>query len=165
VQTVIAKTVPPLVVAPVRPLLSGTPILPIISDISPVEIPLPAVVLPLPDAQGAPTVSGSPAVAKGDGSVDGLTVTLSRPLTRSFPSPDRPTSPIPPPTPTPPRQPIPVTTTSATDDGSLAPLGSGSFGILPPLGLLLPALMVVGIILGRSRSPGLLFDARFLPPG
>jgi hypothetical protein len=69
------------------------------------------------------------------------------------------------PKPTPPVQRFPVLLTASTVDGSSQLYGSSPLAGLPPLGLLLPALLVSGVILGRRRSPRLLLDLRYSPPG
>jgi hypothetical protein len=73
--------------------------------------------------------------------------------------------PAPLPTPATPIPTRPVPTTPSSTDGSASPGGSSSPAAHPPLGLLLPDPMMTGLTLGRSKSPGLLFDLRHSPPG
>jgi|HubBroStandDraft_1064217.scaffolds.fasta_scaffold38062_2 hypothetical protein len=53
----------------------------------------------------------------------------------------------------------------ATTDTSSPAHGSSPLDALPPMGLLLPALIAFGVLLGRHRNPRLRFDLRFAPPG
>jgi hypothetical protein len=53
----------------------------------------------------------------------------------------------------------------ATTDASSPIHGSSPLDALPPMGLLLPALIAFGVLLGRLRNPRLRFDLRFAPPG
>jgi len=62
----------------------------------------------------------------------------------------------------PPFFPSPAPTTT---DASSPAHGSSPLDALPPMGLLLPALIVFGLLFGRQRNPLLLFDTRFAPPG
>jgi hypothetical protein len=53
----------------------------------------------------------------------------------------------------------------ATSDASSPTHGSSPLDAFPPMGLLLPALIALGVLIGRQRSPLFLFDMRFAPPG
>ena len=71
------------------------------------------------------------------------------------------------PAPAPQRRPPPLfpSPAGATSDASSPAHGSSPLDALPPMGLLLPALIAFGMLIGRRRRPLLLFDMRFAPPG
>jgi len=53
----------------------------------------------------------------------------------------------------------------ATSDASSPAHGGSPLDALPPVSLLLPALIALGVLLGRQRNPVLVFAMRAAPPG
>jgi hypothetical protein len=64
--------------------------------------------------------------------------------------------------PAPPLLPSPM---GATSEAWSPAHGGGPLDALPPVSLLLPALIALGVLLGRQRNPLFLFDMRAAPPG
>ena len=69
------------------------------------------------------------------------------------------------PAPRPPAAPFFPSPLGATSEASSPSHGGSPLDALPPVSLLLPALIALGVLLGRQRNPLLLFDMRAAPPG
>ena len=129
----------------------------------------------------APLAGGTPAAIVGTStgtplptllgpvlaSVIRTVVDLSSPLTTPDPTSFNVASGSSGPAPAPQRRPLPLFPSPAgsTSDASSPTHGSSPLDALPPMGLLLPALIAFGVLIGRRRRPLLLFDMRFAPPG
>jgi hypothetical protein len=112
----------------------------------------------------------NPSLISGLGTAARVPPTLSSaPLSGAHSAPPStkaaPRVPTPAPPPSPPLQGLPLVAGSSAAESGSPSLGSNSHAITPALGLLLPALMVAGVVLRRSKTPGLLFDMRYSPPG
>jgi hypothetical protein len=117
----------------------------------------------LPNSMGSESSVGPRVLASTAARIDPV---RSEPVSslRSPPTPLRtPNSP----TPVLPRYPSPISPLAANDSSgfSLPSQGNSPFGALPPSSLLLPALAVGGLLVGRVKRPQLLLDARCSPPG
>jgi hypothetical protein len=66
---------------------------------------------------------------------------------------------------TPPFQPLPLVTSGSPSGDSPSSPGSGAIAVNPGSGLLLPDPAVSRVDSEQSKTPGLLFDSRYSPPG
>jgi hypothetical protein len=64
-------------------------------------------------------------------------------------------------------QPSPVPPLTAGESSASSPPSQGGspFGALPPATLLVPALLLGAVVLAREKTPLLVFDLRYSPPG